>query len=425
MNILVIGSGGREHALTWKIAQSPKAGKIYCAPGNAGMAEIGECVNISATDSQSLVKFAKENDIDFVVIGPDASLEAGVADAFEAAGIAAFGPRRSAAIIEYSKVFSKGFMKRNNIPTAEYESFNNLQSASEYVERTYIEKNKFPVVVKADGLAAGKGVIICTNADETRAALKLMLGDKTFGASGESVVIEEYLEGPEISILAFCDGKTIIPMESAQDHKRAYDGDKGPNTGGMGTFSPSHIYSKDVAKECMQNIFLPTVNALIKEGLEFKGVIFFGLMLTKTGVKVIEYNARFGDPETQVVLPRLKTDLLEIMTACVNGTLDKINIEWDENAAACVIMASNGYPGNFTNGFVITGLDTVNNSSIVFHAGTKFADFKTKDVVTAGGRVLGVTGKGATVSDAAKEAYNTVSKISFEGARYRTDIGNK
>ena len=416
MNILVIGSGGREHALAWKIAQSLKAEKIFCSPGNAGMELMGcECVNIAATDAQNLVTFAKKNKIDFAVIGPDAALEAGVADAFAEANIPAFGPTRAAAIIEYSKVFSKQFMKRHGIPTATYASFSNFDAACKHVEN-----GSFPIVVKADGLAAGKGVIICTNATEAYNALHQIMNDKTFGASGNSVVIEEYLEGSELSILAFCDGKTIIPMESAQDHKRAYDNDEGPNTGGMGTFSPSHIYTDSVKKECLENIFLPTVKGLTSEGIVFKGIIFFGLMLTKNGVKVIEYNARFGDPETQVVLPRLKSDLLDIMIACTNGTLDKITMEWDENAAACVVLASKGYPGKVEDGVPISGLSS--STSIIFHAGTKLTG---TEIITAGGRVLGIVGRGSTVAGAANDAYNAVKSISFEGMHFRTDIGRK
>jgi len=415
MKILVIGSGGREHALTWKIAQSPKVTKIFCAPGNAGMAMLAECVDIQPTNAAALVNFAKKSGIDFAVIGPDAALEAGVADAFAAVNIPAFGPTRAAAIIEYSKVFSKQFMKRHSIPTANYASFTDFNAACEYTEN-----GNFPVVVKADGLAAGKGVIICANAAEAHDALHQIMNDKAFGASGNSVVIEEYLEGPELSVLAFCDGKTIIPMESAQDHKRAYDNDEGPNTGGMGTFSPSRIYTDAVKNECIENIFLPTVRGLISEGIEFKGVIFFGLMLTKNGVKVIEYNARFGDPETQVVLPRLKTDLLDIMIACTNGTLNKMTLEWDINAAACVVMASEGYPGKLNDGFPISGLNSNNNT--IFHAGTKLNG---TEIITAGGRVLGVTGRGTTVTAAAKDAYNAVKSISFHGAYFRTDIGKK
>ncbi len=419
MKILVVGGGGREHAIIWKIAQSKKVSKIYCAPGNGGIAELAECVNIGATDIYNMVEFAKKEKIDCVFVAPDDPLVLGMVDAMEEAGIRAFGPRKDAAIIEGSKAFSKNLMKKYNIPTAGYEVFTDSESAIEYVK-----KGTFPTVIKADGLALGKGVIIANNLEEATEAIKDMIDDKKFGDSGSRVVIEEFLTGPEVSVLAFTDGKTVVPMVSAQDHKRAYDNDEGLNTGGMGTFSPSRLYDDAKAKECMENIFIPTINAMNAEGRTFKGVLYFGLMMTNNGVKVIEYNCRFGDPETQVVLPRLKTDLVEIMEAVIDERLSEINIEWADNAAVCVVMASGGYPVSYKKGYEISGLDKVSKMEdmVVFHAGTALDDGK---VVTSGGRVLGVTAVSDNLDMAIKKAYEGVAEISFTDEFHRNDIGIK
>ena len=419
MKVLVVGSGGREHAIVWKLKQSPKADKIYCAPGNAGIAKDAECVPIAAMEIDKLVKFAKDEKIDFTIIGMDDPLVAGVVDAFEAEGLKVFGPRKNAAIIEGSKAFSKDLMKKYGIPTAKYETFDNYDEA-----KAYVLSQSVPVVVKADGLALGKGVLICNTHDEAVAALDEIMVDKKFGASGSKVVIEEFLTGPEVSVLSFCDGKTVVPMVSAQDHKRAFDNDEGLNTGGMGTFSPSRIYTKEINDECMEKIFKPTVAAMAAEGRTFIGILYFGLMLTKDGMKVIEYNARFGDPETQVILPRLKTDMLEIMEACVDTTLDKMNIEWYDNAAVCVVEASGGYPVSYEKGFEITGLDEVakRDDIVVFHAGTALKDGK---FVTNGGRVLGITGIGKDLDEARKIAYEGVDIVNFEKKHFRHDIGIK
>ncbi len=419
MKVLVVGSGGREHAIVWKLKQSPKADKIYCAPGNAGIAKDAECVPIAAMEIDKLVKFAKDEKIDFTIIGMDDPLVAGVVDAFEAEGLKVFGPRKNAAIIEGSKAFSKDLMKKYGIPTAKYETFDNYDEA-----KAYVLSQSVPVVVKADGLALGKGVLICNTHDEAVAALDEIMVDKKFGASGSKVVIEEFLTGPEVSVLSFCDGKTVVPMVSAQDHKRAFDNDEGLNTGGMGTFSPSRIYTKEINDECMEKIFKPTVAAMAAEGRTFVGILYFGLMLTKDGMKVIEYNARFGDPETQVILPRLKTDMLEIMEACVDTTLDKMNIEWYDNAAVCVVEASGGYPVSYEKGFEITGLDEVakRDDIVVFHAGTALKDGK---LVTNGGRVLGITGIGKDLDEARKIAYEGVDIVNFEKKHFRHDIGIK
>ena len=419
MKVLVVGSGGREHAIIWKLLQNKKIEKIYCAPGNAGIGQLAELVPIGAMEIDKLVDFAKNENIDLTVIGMDDPLVAGVVDAFEAAGLRVFGPRKNAAIIEGSKAYSKELMKKYNIPTAGYETFDNYDAALEYVKN-----GDFPVVLKADGLALGKGVLICNDLAEAEAGLKTIMVDKKFGDSGNKVVIEEFLTGPEVSILSFCDGKTVVPMVSAQDHKRAYDNDQGLNTGGMGTFSPSRVYTDEIADICMETIFKPTVDGLNKEGRTFKGIIFFGLMLTQKGPRVIEYNARFGDPETQVVLPRLKTDLLDIFEACVDGTLDKINIEWYDNAAACVILASGGYPESYTKGYEISGLEEAAKAEniYVFHAGTAKKDGK---FVTNGGRVLGVTGWGENLDKAIETAYNGVKLVSFKDAHFRKDIGIK
>lgn len=419
MRILVIGSGGREHAIIWKIAQSPKVEKIYCAPGNGGISELAECVDINVMDKDNMVKFAKENNIDLVMVAPDDPLVDGMVDAMEAAGIRAFGPRANAAIIEGSKAFSKELMKKYNIPTAAYEVFTDSASAIEY-----LKKGTFPAVIKADGLALGKGVIIAQNLEEAEEAVHEMIDGGKFGKSGSRVVIEEFLTGPEVSVLAFTDGKVVKPMVSAQDHKRAYDNDEGLNTGGMGTFSPSRLYDDAKAKECMENIFIPTINAMNAEGRTFKGVLYFGLMMTANGVKVIEYNCRFGDPETQVVLPRLKTDIVEIMEAVIDERLADIDIEWADNAAVCVVEASGGYPVSYKKGFEITGLDELKNEKdiTVFHAGTKLLDGK---MVTNGGRVLGITAVAENLDAAIKRAYEGVAKVTFDGEFHRSDIGIK
>lgn len=420
MNILVVGSGGREHTIVWKLAQSPNAEKIYCAPGNYGISQIAECVDIKVNDFDGLIAFAKKEKIDLVVVGPDDPLVDGIIDAFENAGIRAFGPRKNAAIIEGSKVFSKELMKKYNIPTASYEVFDNSNEAIEYVK----SQNKYPTVIKAEGLALGKGVIIAQNFDEASSAIIDIMENKIFGKSGNRVVIEEFLTGPEVSVLSFTDGKTIVPMVTAQDHKRAFDNDIGPNTGGMGTFSPSRTYTPEMAEYTYNNILVPTMNALNTEGRTFKGIIFFGLMMTPEGVKVIEYNARFGDPETQVVLPRLKTDLLEIFNAVVDERLSEIDVQWDDNASVCVICASGGYPKKYATGYEISGIDIAESKDgvTVFHAGTKSYGGK---CVTSGGRVLGVTAVDENLDKAIRKAYDAVGDISFADMHYRKDIGIK
>lgn len=419
MKVLVVGSGGREHAICWKLLQSPKVDKIYCAPGNAGIGEIAELVPIGAMEFDKLIDFAKSEGIDFTVVGMDDPLVGGIVDRFEEEGLKVFGPRANAAIIEGSKAFSKELMKKYNIPTAAYETFDNYDLALEYVK-----KGDFPVVLKADGLALGKGVLICNTLEEAIDGLNTIMVDKKFGDSGNKVVIEEFLTGQEMSVLSFCDGKTIVPMVSAQDHKRALDGDKGLNTGGMGTFSPSRVYTPELAEECMKTIYQPTVDALNAEGRTFKGIIFFGLMLTPKGMRVIEYNARFGDPETQVVLPRLKSDLMEIFESCVDGTLDRVNVEWENNGTACVVLASGGYPESYTKGYEITGLDDAKKADniVVFHAGTALKEGK---FVTNGGRVLGITGIGKNLDEAIKIAYEGVKLVDFKDKHFRTDIGVK
>lgn len=419
MKVLVVGSGGREHAIVWKLSQSKRVDKIYCAPGNAGIGELAELVPIGAMEFKKLIDFVKSEGIDFTVVGMDDPLVGGIVDQFEKAGLRVFGPRANAAIIEGSKAFSKELMRKYNIPTAGYGTFDDYETAVDYVRN-----GAFPVVLKADGLALGKGVLICNTLEEALDGLKTIMVDKKFGASGNKVVIEEFMTGPEMSVLSFCDGKTVVPMVSAQDHKRAFDNDEGLNTGGMGAFSPSKVYTDELAAECMETIYKPTVEALRAEGREFKGVIYFGLMLTPNGMRVIEYNCRFGDPETQAVLPRLKTDLLDVFEACVDGTLDKLNVEWYDNAAACVVMASGGYPVAYEKGYEITGLDEAKaiDGITVFHAGTALKD---GHYVTNGGRVLGVTGTGESLEDAIKKAYEGVAKINFKDAHYRKDIGVK
>jgi len=417
MRVLLIGGGGREHAIAHKLVQSKKVTKLYAAPGNGGIGSIAERVDIKATDIDALLKFALDNKIDFTVVGPDDPLALGVCDIFTNAGLKIFGPNKNAAIIEYSKAFSKGFMKKYEIPNAKYEVFSEHGEALRYVEN-----GDFPAVIKADGLALGKGVYICKNLNEAASALGDLMVEKKFGASGSSVIIEEYMTGPEITVLAFCDGKMLIPMISSQDHKRAYDDDEGPNTGGMGAYAPCGLYTKDIANECEKKIFAPTVDGLIKEGRPFKGIIYFSLMLTENGPRVIEYNARFGDPEAQAVLPLLKTDLLEIMLACESGTLDEINIEWEDGFCASVVMASGGYPGNYETGFEITGLEKFigREDIFIFHAGTELINNK---FYTKGGRVLNVTAKAETLGAAIKKAYDAAGEIFFKDAHYRRDIG--
>jgi phosphoribosylamine--glycine ligase len=417
MKVLVVGGGGREHAIVTSISKSNKVSKIYCAPGNAGIAKLAECVNIGVMEFDKLVEFAQDNQIDLVVVAPDDPLVAGAVDAFEAAGIRAFGPRANAAIIEGSKAFSKDLMKKYNIPTAAYENFTDADAAL-----AYLENATFPIVLKADGLALGKGVLICNTLEEAKDGVKEIMLDKHFGNAGNTMVIEEFMTGREVSVLAFCDGTTIKPMTSAQDHKRAQDGDQGLNTGGMGTFSPSPFYTEDIADFCMENIYKPTMAAMKAEGREFKGVLFCGLMITPQGVKVLEYNARFGDPEAQVVLPRMKNDIIDVMEACIDGTLDKVNLEFEDNAAVCVVLASDGYPVSYEKGYPISGLESFDGKEdyYVFHAGTKLDNGQ---VVTNGGRVLGVTAKGKDLFEARANAYKATEWISFDNKYMRHDIG--
>lgn len=418
MKILVVGSGGREHAIIRKLKESPKVDKIYAAPGNGGISRDAECVDINAMDKEKMVEFSKNNNIDLVFVAPDDPLAAGMVDTLTENGIRAFGPCANAAIIESSKVFSKNLMKKYNIPTAAYEVFNDPHKVMDYIEA----QGKYPVVIKADGLALGKGVIIAQNHAEAQDAVKEIMEDKKFGDSGNNVVVEEFLTGPEVSVLAFTDGKTLKPMVSSKDHKRAYDNDEGLNTGGMGTISPNPYYTPEIAEICRKTIFEPTVAAMNSENRTFKGCLYFGLMITPDGPKVIEYNARFGDPETQVVLPRLKTDFVDIINAVIDGTLDKLDIEWSDEATACVVMASGGYPQAYKKGLEITGLDENGQVSgaTVYHAGTKYIDGK---FYTNGGRVLGVTASGKTLDEALDKAYSAVEKISFDGVHYRKDIG--
>ena len=417
MKVLIVGSGGREHAIAWKVAQSPKVEKIYCAPGNAGIGEIAECVPIGAMEFDKLVAFAKEKEIDLTVIGMDDPLVGGAVDAFEAEGLRVFGPRKNAAILEGSKAFSKDLMKKYHIPTAAYENFNNPEEAL-----AYLETAKMPIVLKADGLALGKGVLICNTLQEAKDGVKELMLDKHFGDAGNTIVIEEFMTGREVSVLSFVDGNTIRIMTSAQDHKRAKDGDQGLNTGGMGTFSPSPFYTAEIDAFCQKYIYQPTVDAMKAEGRPFKGVIFFGLMLTEDGPRVLEYNARFGDPEAQVVLPRMKNDIIDVFEACIDGTLDKVQLDFEKNAAVCVVLASDGYPEHYEKGYPIEGLDTFKgkNGYYVFHAGTKLADGK---IVTNGGRVLGVTAKGSDLKQARANAYAATEWIQFENKYKRNDIG--
>ena len=419
MKILIVGGGGREHAIAWKLAKSPKVEKMYCAPGNAGIAEVAECVNIGVMEFDKLVAFAKEHEIDLAVVAPDDPLAAGAVDAFEAAGLRAFGPRANAAILEGSKAFSKDLMKKYGIPTAAYETFNDPEKAL-----AYLETAKMPIVLKADGLALGKGVLICKDLEEAKAGVKTLMMDKQFGSAGDEIVIEEFMTGREVSVLSFVDGKTIRIMTSAQDHKRAKDGDQGLNTGGMGTFSPSPFYTPQVDAFCREHIYQKTVDAMKAEGREFKGIIFFGLMLTADGPKVLEYNARFGDPETQVVLPRMKNDLVDLFEACIDGTLDQIDLEFEDNAAVCVVLASAGYPEHYEKGFEIRGLESFKDRDgyYVFHAGSKFDE--QGRVVTNGGRVLGVTATGTNLKEARANAYKATEWIDFDNKYMRHDIGH-
>ncbi len=418
MKVLIVGGGGREHAIAWKLAQSPKVEKLYCAPGNAGIASVAECVNIGVMDFDKLTAFAQEKKIDLTVVAPDDPLAAGAVDAFEASGLRAFGPRKNAAILEGSKAFSKDLMKKYNIPTASYETFDSAEEAI-----AYLETANMPIVLKADGLALGKGVLICNTRKEAKAGVQTLMLDKQFGAAGNRIVIEEFMTGREVSVLSFVDGKNIQVMTSAQDHKRAKDGDEGLNTGGMGTFSPSPFYTKEVDDFCRKHIYQPTVDAMREEGREFKGIIFFGLMLTEKGPKVLEYKARFGDPETQVVLPRMKNDLAEVFEACIDGTLDQIELEFADNAAVCVVLASQGYPEHYEKGYVISGLERFEDQDgyYVFHAGSRLDN--QGNVVTNGGRVLGVTALGADLKEARTNAYKAVHWVEFENKYMRHDIG--
>ena len=418
MKVLIVGGGGREHAIAWKVAKSPKVEKLYCAPGNAGIAEVAECVHIGVMEFDKLTAFARENQIDLTIIGPDDPLAAGAVDAFEAAGLRVFGPRKNAAILEASKAFSKDLMKKYGIPTAAYETFTSPEAAL-----AYLETAKMPIVLKADGLALGKGVLICKDLEEAKEGVKTLMLDKQFGSAGDEIVIEEFMTGREVSVLSFVDGKTIKIMTSAQDHKRAKDGDQGLNTGGMGTFSPSPFYTADVDAFCKEHIYQKTVDAMRAEGREFQGIIFFGLMLTADGPKVLEYNARFGDPETQVVLPRMKNDIVDLFEACIDGTLDQMDLQFEDNAAVCVVLASDGYPEHYEKGFPIHGLEHFKDADgyYVFHAGSKFdADGQ---IVTNGGRVLGVTATGKTLKEARTNAYKATEFITFDNKYMRHDIG--
>ena len=418
MKVLVIGGGGREHAICWKLAQSPRVKRLYCAPGNAGIAEYAACVDIGVMEFEKIADFAEQEAIDLIVVGPDDPLAGGIVDVLEDRGLRVFGPRKNAAILESSKAFSKDLMKKYNIPTAGYETFDSPESAL-----AYLETAPLPVVLKADGLGLGKGVLICDTREAAREGVKALMLDKQFGSAGDRIVVEEFMTGREVSVLSFVDGRTIRIMASAQDHKRAEDGDKGLNTGGMGTFSPSPFYTEEVDAFCKNYIYQATVNAMEAEGRQFKGVIFFGLMLTKKGPRVLEYNARFGDPEAQVVLPRMKNDLVDVLEACIDGTLDQIELEFEDNAAVCVVLASAGYPEHYEKGYRITGLETFKNREgyYVFHAGSRFDE--KGNIVTNGGRVLGVTAKGETLKKARENAYQAVEWIEFENKYMRNDIG--
>ena len=418
MNVLIVGSGGREHAIAYSVKKSPLADRIYCAPGNAGIAQIAECADIGAMEFDKLADFAESHDIGLTIVGMDDPLVGGIVDVFEERGLRVFGPRKNAAILEGSKAFSKDLMKKYHIPTAAYENFTDPGEALAYLR----ERASFPIVLKADGLALGKGVLICEDLASAEAGVHTIMEDKKFGAAGETMVIEEFLTGREVSVLSFVDGRTIRPMTSAQDHKRAFDGDQGPNTGGMGTFSPSPFYTKEIDAWCMEHIYQPTVDAMAAEGRPFKGIIFFGLMLTADGPRVLEYNARFGDPEAQVVLPRMENDILEVMNACVDGTLDQVELDFSGNAAVCVVLASDGYPVHYEKGIPMSGFERFEGKEgyYCFHAGTKLKDGK---IVTNGGRVVGITATGRTLQEARKNAYEAADWIEFSNKYMRRDIG--
>lgn len=418
MKVLIVGSGGREHAIAQAVAKSSRVDKIYCAPGNGGIAQIAECVPIGAMEFDKLAAFAKENRIGLTIVGMDDPLVGGIVDVFEAEGLRVFGPRKNAAILEGSKAFSKDLMKKYNIPTAAYENFTDATTALNYLETA-----DFPIVLKADGLALGKGVLICNTLEEAKEGVKSIMLDKQFGSAGNCMVIEEFMTGREVSVLSFVDGKTIKTMTSAQDHKRAKDGDQGLNTGGMGTFSPSPFYTKEVDEFCQKYVYQPTVDAMAAEGREFKGIIFFGLMLTEKGPRVLEYNARFGDPEAQVVLPRMKNDIIEVMEACIDGKLDTIDLQFEDNAAVCVVLASDGYPVSYEKGFEIKGLEKFEEAEgyYCFHAGTKLSE--DGKILTNGGRVLGVTAKGADLKEARANAYAATEWVEFDNKYMRHDIG--
>lgn len=418
MKILIIGSGGREHAIAWKAAQSPKVDKIYCAPGNAGIAGVAECVPIKAMEFEKLARFAQENAIDLTIVGMDDPLVGGIVDVFEEKGLRVFGPRANAAILEGSKAFSKDLMKKYGIPTAAYETFTDPKAAL-----VYLATASYPIVLKADGLALGKGVLICEDEEQAKAGVREIMEDKKFGDAGNQMVIEEFMTGREVSVLSFVDGKIVKTMASAQDHKRAKDGDQGLNTGGMGNFSPTPFYTKEIDEYCQKHIFQPTVDAMAKEGRPFQGVIFFGLMLTKDGPKVLEYNARFGDPEAQVVLPRMENDLIDVCEACIDGTLDQIDLKFKDDACVCVVLASDGYPVSYQKGYPISGLERFRDADgyYVFHAGTAFNE--KGEIVTNGGRVLGVTALGSDLKEARANAYKAVDWVDFENKYYRHDIG--
>ena len=416
MNVLVVGGGGREHAIVWALSKSPKVQQIYCAPGNGGIAALAQCVPVKATDVEAMVTWAKDHAVDFVVVAPDDPLALGMVDALEEAGIPAFGPRANAAIIEASKAFSKELMAKYHIPTARYATFTELDKAL-----AYIDQQGAPIVIKADGLALGKGVVVAATVEEAKQAATEMMADKKFGESGSTVVIEECMTGPEVTVLAFADGKHVVPMPASQDHKRAFDGNQGPNTGGMGAISPPPQYTPEIARQCMEEIFQPTIDALQTEGRPFHGVIYFGLMLTPKGPRVVEYNARFGDPECQVVLSLLDTDLMDILQACVDGTLDQLDIRWKNEAGCVLVLASGGYPLSYQKGYPISGLEEAGKTAVVFHAGTALKDGQ---YVTNGGRVLGVTTTAPTLEEAISKAYEAGKHISFPDMHYRTDIGH-
>ena len=419
MKVLVIGGGGREHAICWKLSKSPKVDELYCAPGNAGIAEVAKCVDIGVMDFEKMADFAKKEAFDLVVVGPDDPLAGGIVDVLEEKGLRVFGPRKNAAILEGSEAFSKDLMKKYGIPTAAYETFDTPEAALNYLETAPV-----PIVLKADGLALGKGVLICNTREEAKEGVKTLMLDKQFGHAGDRIVVEQFMTGREVSVLSFVDGKTIKIMTSAQDHKRAKDGDQGLNTGGMGTFSPSPFYTPEVDEFCKKHIYQATVDAMKAEGREFKGIIFFGLMLTADGPKVLEYNARFGDPETQVVLPRMKNDIVDVFEACVDGTLDQIDLQFEDNAAVCVVLASDGYPEHYEKGKKITGLENFKDKDgyYVFHAGSKFD--AEGNILTNGGRVLGVTATGKDLKEARANAYKATEWVNFENKYMRHDIGH-